>query len=87
MFRLARSSSQKRELPTPEELVGLPPSLMKSVDELVGEADEATSAIDALELDDEELRTRSIVEQVGEMVNANPDEASRLVSRWIAAQE
>lgn len=87
MFRLVRSSSASRELPSAEELLGIPPSLTTSIDELIGEADESDPAIDAVELDDEELRTRTIMQQIGDLVGNDPTDATRVVNRWISSEE
>jgi len=87
MFRLVRSSAGNRDLPSAAELVGIPPSLSTSIDELIGEADESDPAIDAVELDDEELRTRTIMQQLGELVGRDPTDATRVVNRWISAEE
>ncbi len=87
MFRLVRSSAASRDLPSAEELVGIPPSLSSSLDDLIGEADESDPAIDAVELDDEELRARTIMEQIGELVGHDPGDATRVVNRWIGSAE
>lgn len=86
MVRLARNGSSGESLPSAAELVGIPPSLSSSVEDLVGQADESAPAIDAVEIDSDELRTRSIVEQIDDMVKTDSTEARRLVSRWIASQ-
>ncbi len=87
MFRLVRSSAASRELPSAEELLGIPPSLTTSIDELIGEADESDPAIDAVELDDEELRTRTIMQQIGDLVGNDATDATRVVNRWITSEE
>ncbi|MCC6908931.1 MAG: hypothetical protein IT430_13390 [Phycisphaerales bacterium] len=87
MFRLVRSTTSARDLPSAEELVGIPPSLTPSIDELIGEADESDPAIDAVELDDEELRTRTIMQQIGELVSHDATDATRVVNRWISSEE
>lgn len=87
MFRLVRSSTASRDLPSAAELVGIPQSLSNSLDDLIGEADESDPAIDAVELDDEELRVRTIMEQIGDLVGHDPGDATRVVSRWISTEE
>ncbi|MFG0330961.1 MAG: flagellar M-ring protein FliF C-terminal domain-containing protein [Phycisphaerales bacterium] len=83
MFRLVKGATHREELPSAAELVGLPPSLQSEANDLVGEADEAEPAMDAIEMEDEELRVRQLSEQVEELVNANPSEAGRLLNRWM----
>lgn len=87
MFRLVRSSSASRELPSAEELLGIPPTLSTSIDELIGEADESEPAIDAVELDDEELRSRTIMQQIGDLVSRDAADATRVVNRWITSED
>lgn len=78
----AMKSSKREALPTAAELVGLPPTLDGGTD-LVGEAGEAESALTGVELSDDQMRTRKISEQVAEMVSEKPDDAARLLGRWI----
>lgn len=87
MFRLVRHAASNRELPSAAELVGIPPSLSTSIDELIGEADESDPAIDAVELDDEELRTRTIMQQLNDLVGRDPADATRVVNRWVSSEE
>ena len=87
MFRLVRGAGhQRKALPTAEELVGLPPTLVGSFDDIIGEADESEPAMDAVELDEGDLRSQNLAQQVNDMVNANPDDAARLISRWIQSE-
>jgi flagellar biosynthesis/type III secretory pathway M-ring protein FliF/YscJ len=79
----ALKSSKREPLPTAAELVGLPPTLDGGSD-LVGEAGEAESALTGIELTDEQMRTRKISEQVAAMVSEKPEDAARLIGRWIA---
>ncbi|MEQ9616922.1 MAG: flagellar M-ring protein FliF C-terminal domain-containing protein [Phycisphaerales bacterium] len=79
----ATKAAKREELPSAEELVGIPKELDEN-DEVIGEALEADAALDGLELTDEDLRRRSIAEQVSELVAENPGDAARLLSKWIA---
>ena len=84
MLVLTATKAAKREaLPTAEELVGIPRELDEN-DEIIGEAIEADSALDGLELSDDDLRQRSIAQQVSELVADNPNDAARLLGKWIA---
>ena len=84
MFRLIRGGTTRRTLPTAEELVGIPPSLEVDDEELVGMAAGGEPALEALELDDDEMRSRNLMDQVQEMVSSSPADAARLISRWAA---
>jgi flagellar M-ring protein FliF len=47
------------------------------------EAGEGNAMLDAVELDDESVKTQQMVEQVAQMVQTNPDAAANLVKRWM----
>lgn len=78
----AMRATRRETLPTAAELVGLPPALEGSAD-LVGEATEADSVLQGLELSDEEMKHRKMMEQVAELVQEKPDDAARLLGRWV----
>jgi len=79
----ALRSTKTEELPTAAELVGLPPALDNTSD-LIGEADEADSVLQGVELSDDEMRQRKMMDQVNEMVDEQPSDAGKLLSRWVA---
>jgi flagellar biosynthesis/type III secretory pathway M-ring protein FliF/YscJ len=83
MLMLVRKASKPAELPTAEELVGIPPALTANTD-LVGEADEGDTAMTGIEIDDDSLRTKKMLEEVSELVKGKPAEAAALFNRWIA---
>ena len=86
MAMLVRKATKRTELPTAEELVGIPPALQADGD-LYGEADEGDVAMSGIELDEEQVRSSKMLEQVGELVSASPETASVLLQSWIAASE
>jgi flagellar biosynthesis/type III secretory pathway M-ring protein FliF/YscJ len=49
----------------------------------VGEASEGGQSMDALEVDDDSIRTQQMVGQVSNLVKENPDAAASLVKRWL----
>ena len=51
---------------------------------VVGEVSDSDSALDAVELGDEEVRSQHMVEQVQQMVKSNPDAAASLVKKWLS---
>lgn len=77
----AFKANRRDELPTAEELVGIPPAL-QDADDIVGEALEADSALAGLELSDEELKTRKMREQIKELVTDRPEQAAKVINRW-----
>lgn len=86
MVWMVRSASRQEVLPTVEELAGLPPRLTTE-DELIGEADEGDAAMAGLEVNEEDLKSRKIAEQISEMIQANPQEAGGLLGRWVRHEE
>lgn len=86
VLMLTRRATQPVDLPSPEQIVGLPPAL-ESTDDLVGEADEGQAAMEGIELEEGELKTKKMLEQVEEMVKKNPADAASLLNRWVQVAE
>lgn len=84
MLRLVRGVKMEQALPSAEELVGIPPSLQAAESELIGEADASDAPMDAMELDDEEIRSQRLLEQMDEMIKSDARDVSRLMTRWIS---
>lgn len=83
MLYMVRKATQQETLPSVEELAGVPPKLPSDEDELVGEAEEHESILAGVELDEGELKSRRVAEQISDMIKANPDEATAILSRWV----
>jgi len=77
-----RRASKPQELPTAEELVGVPPALQPGSD-IVGEADEADAALTGIELSEDDLQRQKIQEQVMKIVGEQPADASNILNNWI----
>lgn len=86
MFVLVRRSTRPLKLPTPEEIVGVPPALQPRT-EVVGEADESETPMAGIELDDTALRARKMLEQVSDLVVKSPDSAAKILNRWVTAEQ
>ena len=86
MFLMVRKASVREELPSPAEIVGLPPALEIDDSDLVGEAEESALALEGVELDDTELRRGQLLEQINETIKTSPEEAASLVRRWAKAE-
>ncbi|QKK09114.1 MAG: hypothetical protein HND58_13725 [Planctomycetota bacterium] len=56
------------------------------MDDMVGEADESESAMTGIEVGDDQVRARKLIEQVSEMVTSDPDSAASLIGRWVAEE-
>ncbi|MGA1224096.1 MAG: flagellar M-ring protein FliF C-terminal domain-containing protein [Phycisphaerales bacterium] len=83
MFNIARTASAREELPSAEELAGVPPKLESDDAEIVGEADEATPALEGMELDDDSLRRAQMLDQLNELAKREPAEIAGILRRWM----
>lgn len=86
MFMLVKKAGKRAEMPTAEELVGLPPALNTKSD-LVGEADETDTPIEGIEVNEDEMKAAKLREQVSELIQNSPDVAGRLLNRWVLTEE
>lgn len=86
MFALVKKSGKKVEVPTAEELVGLPPAIDGGSD-IVGEAEESESAMMGIEVGDDTMESQKMLEQINTMVGQSPDNVARLLNRWIEREE
>jgi flagellar biosynthesis/type III secretory pathway M-ring protein FliF/YscJ len=50
---------------------------------VVGQASENANSLDGMELDPETVKAQQMLDQVQQMVTANPDSAANLVKRWL----
>ena len=85
MFSMVRKATQNEELPSIEDLAGIPPALGE--DDLIGEVGETETSIAGVEVNEGEVRSRKIAQQIGELVNTNPEEAANLLKRWIRTED
>lgn len=86
MVAMVRKAGRKAEMPTAEELVGLPPAL-ESTSDIIGEAEAANEALAGIEVDDSQLQSQQMLEQIGVLIKENPGSAARLLNRWIEVEE
>lgn len=84
MFGMVRKATQQPQVPSVEELAGLPP--LPNEDELVESFDD-DQTLTGVELGDEEVRARQIAEQLGSMIKENPGDAAQLINKWVQAEE
>ncbi|MEM9883537.1 MAG: hypothetical protein AAF800_11515 [Planctomycetota bacterium] len=83
---MVRRATKPEALPTVEELAGVPPTLPTD-EELIGEADEIESTMAGLEVDDDELRSRHLAEQISDMIKSAPGDAGGLLGKWVQADD
>ena len=86
MFMMVRKASVREPLPTAQELVGIPPALAAADGDLVGEADEASPALEGVELNDDAIRRSQMLDQITDMITKTPDDAANLLRRWMKAE-
>lgn len=86
MIAMLKRAGKKTELPAAEELVGMPPSLDAGVD-AVGEAEESDAAMAGIEVGEDEMEAKKILEQVEALVDKDPQSASKLLGRWVRVEE
>ena len=86
MLFMFRKAVQQPQLPTVEELAGVPPSL-PSDEDIIGEAAETDATMEGIEVDEDELESRKIAEQINDLVKSNPGEAAALFNRWLRTDE
>jgi len=86
LFAMMRKATQAPPLPSAEELAGLPPTLPGD-DDLIGEVEESEIDMAGVEVDEEELESRRLAEQISELIKSNPTEASSVFRRWAQVDE
>lgn len=86
MISMVRKVGKKREMPTAEELVGLPPPL-ETVGEVIGEAEEGETAMAGIEVGEDQMQAQKVLEQVNELVDKDPETTGRLIGRWVQVEE
>jgi len=87
MFNIAKKASVREQLPSAEELAGVPPMLDSDGGDIIGEADEATPALEGMELDDDSLRRQQMLDQLNELAGRDPAELSGILRRWMRNQD
>lgn len=86
MFMMVRKAGKAQDMPTAEELVGIPPALEPGSD-VVGEAVEGDTAMPGIEIDSDSLRTSKMLEEIGTLVKSNPQTAANVFNRWLTEEE
>ncbi len=81
MFHMVKKATKPEALPTAQELAGVPPTM--DVEDMVSEADEFEGALAGIELGEEEISARKIVEQIEELVNGSPESSAAMFQRWM----
>lgn len=56
---------------------------LDAIDDVFGEANQGEAVLTGIELDDETLASRKMVDEVSTMIKENPENAASLVKRWM----
>jgi flagellar biosynthesis/type III secretory pathway M-ring protein FliF/YscJ len=59
------------------------PKAMDVTEDIFGEAGEGEAVLTGIELDDDTLQSRKMVDEVSNMIKENPENAAALVKRWM----
>jgi len=82
MFGMVRKATKQEQLPSVEELAGEPPSVSGD-EEVVGEAGGSEGGMAGVELDESQVRSRQVAEQISDMIKSRPAEAGALLNKWV----
>lgn len=83
MLLMVRRATTQEDIPSPEELIGIPPALADTESDLIGEAGESLPALEGVEIDEASIRRQEMLEQITTLVNDSPDEAAHLMRKWM----
>ncbi|MDY7109693.1 MAG: hypothetical protein SYC29_13745, partial [Planctomycetota bacterium] len=84
MFMMVRKAAgREEEMPSAEELVGIPPALAQADADVVGEASETIAAMEGVEIGEEDLRRQQMLEQINQLAVNTPAEAASLLRKWM----
>jgi len=83
---LLRSATKPPNLPSAQELAGVPPRL-RAEDDVLGEVEVSETPLTGMELGEDELRHRTLRDQVSEMIQGNPQEVAAMMKRWMRDEE
>jgi flagellar biosynthesis/type III secretory pathway M-ring protein FliF/YscJ len=82
MFMMVRKGAPP--MPVPVTPAGSPePKPLIAGDMVAGQVTEGNPLLDGMELDDDSVKASQMLDQVQQMVTANPDGAASLVKRWL----
>lgn len=86
MVFTALKANKTEDLPSAEELVGIPKAL-ESDNEIIGEADGTDPPLEGIELSDDEMHHRRMESQVGEVVRERPEDVAGIITQWMGEDE
>lgn len=82
MFMLVRNAGRSDQMPSAEELVGIPPKL-ETDDDVIGEVGDEPFALEGKEVDDDFVRREQILEYLNNFAAEDSEEAASLMRRWL----
>ena len=87
MLMMVRKATREEELPSVEEIVGIPPALTDIDSAVVGEADETIAAMEGVEIDEGSVRRQQMIDQINDLALSAADEGASLLRRWIKTDQ
>jgi flagellar biosynthesis/type III secretory pathway M-ring protein FliF/YscJ len=82
MFMLVRNAGRSDQMPSAEELVGIPPKL-ETDDDVIGEVGDEPFALEGKEVDDDFVRREQILEYLNNFAAEDSEEAAALLRKWL----
>lgn len=86
MVMMVKKATRPRELPSAEELAGVPPELRVD-SELVGEVESGDLALSAIEVDEQEVRVDKMLDEISELAKTTPEEATKVLNTWLSNED
>lgn len=86
MVMMVKKSGRAVKLPSPQEVMGVPPTLETGAS-VVGEADEMETAMAGIEIEEDSVRVQKMLEQLGEIVQSDPSGTTRVLNRWLQSEQ
>ena len=86
MLLAVKKVGQQPEMPSAAELAGIPPNLPDE-EELIGEAPELKAKMTGMEVNDNLVENRQVLDQISEMIKANPTDMANVIGHVIRNNE
>ena len=81
MFLMVRKVGQNVST-TPDSTAVLEPTLLIDDVDVLGEVDDADVVLDGVEINNDEVRRKVMLDQIREAVQAHPEESASVLRRW-----
>ncbi|MEX0745788.1 MAG: hypothetical protein WD118_09310 [Phycisphaeraceae bacterium] len=86
MLMMVRKATKDEPLPSVQELAGVPPELPAD-EEFMGDVEAGDAGLAGVEVNEDDIQSRRIADQISDMIKGNPAEAGQLIGRWLRRGE